>query len=105
MTTKELVLIEWEDSTQPQGSWSWLEQWDGPTPRVVRCRSVGWLVCDDEDVKVLAPNLGECGGDYQVSGVIRIPARSVVKIVRLPDADCALALLPAATWRRGRWQG
>jgi hypothetical protein len=104
MTAKELVLIEWEDSTQPQGAWTWLEQWDVPA-RVVRCRSVGWLVCDSEDVKVLAPNLGECGSEYQVSGVIRIPARSIVKIVRLPDADYALALLPSATGWLGRRQG
>lgn len=80
-----LVLIEWVDSAQPVPGWSWLD--DNTWEDVVKCQSVGWLVNDGEDVKSLAPNIGEMGDDnsMQVSGVIRIPARSIVKLIPLKN--------------------
>lgn len=59
---------------------------------VVRCASVGWLIHDGEDLKALAPNMGgldeKCSA--QVSGVIRIPTRCVVRIVPLEETtSCA----------------
>ncbi len=76
-----LVLIEWVDSAQPTQGWAWLE--DHPWTGVVKCQSVGWLVHDDGEVKALAPNLGDMGGDIQVSAVIRIPTQSVIRQVEL----------------------
>jgi hypothetical protein len=78
-----LVLIEWEDSAQPVSDWLWLSHCDEFS--CVICQSVGWLIHDGEDVKALAPNVGvwEHDKDAQVSGVIRIPARSIRKIVSL----------------------
>lgn len=78
-----LVLIEWEDSAQPVPGWAFLEAIDDW--EVIKCRSVGWLIHDGDDVKALAPNLGdvESENSAQVSGVIRIPARCVVKITQL----------------------
>lgn len=79
----KLVLIEWEDSAQPVSGWSWL---DGHTwESIIKCRSVGWLIHDGEDVKALAPNMGDMGGEEsaQVPGVIRIPARAIIKITEL----------------------
>lgn len=99
MTTKDLVLIEWEDSTQPHGAWSWLEGGDvGEVwSEAVRCQSVGWLVYDGEDVKALAPNWGQLCGDHQVSGVIRIPTRAIIKITRLVQVDKIEAAIATAT--------
>jgi len=79
-----LVLIEWEDSARPIPEWLWLEDWQ--QGEIVRCASVGWLI-EDGDVKALAPNTGDVGpdGPAQVSGVIRIPARAVVRMVRLEE--------------------
>ena len=75
-----LVLIEWEDSAQPIAAWQHLIGLS--LPGVVRCVSVGWLVRDGKKVKALAPNMGEISNpsNAQVSGVIQIPSRCVIKI-------------------------
>jgi len=77
-----LVFIEWEDSRQPVPAWAYLSDFESPT--IVKCASVGWLIHDGEDVKTLAPNMGDLGeDDVQVSGVIRIPTRSILRVVNL----------------------
>lgn len=77
---QKLVLVEWEDSTQPVPNWTWLSEKSPAREGIVRCQSVGWLIHDGDDVKVLAPNRGALGEHVQVCGVIRIPARAVVKV-------------------------
>ena len=79
-----LVLVEWEDSTQPIPGWQYLSEWEPSTP--LKCASVGWLI-EDSETKTLAPNLGHLNDDeaVQASGVIRIPARAVTRIVRLRE--------------------
>lgn len=80
--TPPLVLIEWEDSAQPLAAWRYLD--DLGEFKIVRCQSVGFLVHDGKDVKALAPNVGDLGGEHaQASGLIRIPTRCVTKISRL----------------------
>ena len=77
-----LVLIEWEDSAQPVAAWQYLADID--QPEVVRCQSVGFLIFDGDDVKALAPNVGDLGKEHaQASGVMRIPARCVTRVQRL----------------------
>jgi len=79
-----LVLIEWLDSGQPIPGWQWLASLERRQPH--RCVSVGFLVQDDEQTKVLAPSLGASGGDGewdQASGLITIPAPAVTKLERL----------------------
>lgn len=85
-----LVLIEWEDSAQPIASWEYLNTVQGALGESNICFSVGWLVYDGELVKALAPNMADLydlsdKGNPQVSGVLRIPVRSIVRIVDLPD--------------------
>lgn len=78
-----LVMIEWEDSVQPMPSWRLLS--DIEPCSAVSCSSVGWLIQDD-DVKTLAPNLGHINcEDVQASGLIQIPARSIVRMVVLQE--------------------
>lgn len=77
-----LVLVEWEDSRRPDPAWTHLA--DRESGDVVKCASVGWLIRDD-DVKELAPNMGDVTEDLQVCGVISIPARCVLKITRLKE--------------------
>lgn len=85
-TDCRLVMIEWVDSAQPSASWEFLS--DFSDPEIVKCASVGWLIHDGEEVKALAQNMGHIGGDsVQVSGVIRIPARCVVRTVDLPEPE------------------
>jgi hypothetical protein len=82
-------MIEWEDSAQPVSAWSHLRNFE--PGGVVRVASVGWLIHDGEDLKALAPNLGGLDGacSAQVSGVIRIPTRCVVRVVRLKEPTLA----------------
>ena len=88
-----LVMIEWEDSAQPIPTWAYLSSFDAPG--TVRCASVGWLIHDDAQMKALAPNLGALDDEnsVQVSGVIQIPARCVIKQTRLsePSLTCPSA--------------
>lgn len=89
-TSCPLVMIEWEDSAQPIPNWTYLASFEAPG--TIRCASVGWLIRDDE-IKALAPNMGAVDDEnsVQVSGVIQIPARCVVKLTRLrePALTCA----------------
>ena len=79
-----LVLIEWEDSSQPIARWQFLSDVD--LPGAIRISSVGWLVHDDEKMKALAPNIGGANDDsMQASGIIQIPTRCVVKITKLKE--------------------
>lgn len=75
-----LVMVEWEDSRQPDSFWRYLAKFKGQP--VCKCVSVGWLVRDDDDVKVVAPNVADASdkGSEQISGMIDIPVRCVVKI-------------------------
>jgi len=77
-----LVLIEWEDSAQPDGQWRYI---DGLNPgTIVRCTSVGYLLESDAKTKALAQNVAALGtDDAQASGIIRIPTRAVTRIKRL----------------------
>lgn len=86
--TPELVLVEWVDSGQPIPGWQWLSDLDAR--RAHKCVSVGFLVQDDEQTKVLAPNLGSSNGDEdwdQASGLITIPAVAITKLERLTSAS------------------
>ena len=76
-----LVLVEWEDSAQPAPAWRHLDA--NEKHEIVRCVSVGWLIADGP-VKALAPNMGDIHSEtnVQASGVIRIPARCVTRLVR-----------------------
>jgi len=82
--TVPLVLIRWVDSRRPVGDWVRLSELPEFTP--VACASVGWLVHDGEDCKVLCPNMGDLDDtDVQGSGIIQIPTRCVVEVVSLND--------------------
>jgi hypothetical protein len=77
-----LVLIEWEDSARPDSQWRYLSECTAK--EIVRCQSVGFLIYDGKDVKTLAPNLGDANGpDTQACGIIRIPARCVMRVRKL----------------------
>lgn len=70
-----LVLIEWQDSAQPVSGWTFMEDLAELGP--VSCRSVGWLLKDGDDVKLLAANIGGGERDEQACGVIRILTSTV----------------------------
>ena len=81
MNNPPLVVVEWVDSAQPTGTWQWLDDINVRAPH--RCLSVGFLLQDNEHVKVLAANVAACSGrdDWdQASGVMTIPTTAVRKL-------------------------
>lgn len=78
----ELVLIEWLDSSQPVASWRFMADIEEPVPH--RCQTVGHLLHDTENVKVVAVSIAGNDGEWdQACGVMTIPTCAVVKMVRL----------------------
>ena len=71
----QLVLVEWADAVY-HDLWEPLEDSD-PTDMTVR--SVGWLVKETPEYKLIVPHQ-QCS---QVRGGITIPAKSVLKIEKL----------------------
>lgn len=89
----ELVLIEWQDSLGCSSNWQPLGDC-APEPFV--CRSVGWLLYDGKDTKVVVPHIhneNESGIASQGCGDIAIPSRSILRMVKLT--------IPKARIRKG----
>ena len=80
-----LVIIRWQDSRQPCGQWRYLSAL--PEAKPVEVASVGWLVKDTDDVKVLCQNIGDLGfpDKAQASGIMTIPTRCVLSIESLTE--------------------
>ena len=75
-----LVLIEWVDS---YGCSSTCADLEGCDPEPMVCRSVGWLIHDDEKCKVVVPHLSQPdhpNAGQQGCGDMTIPTSAVVKI-------------------------
>ncbi len=80
----QLVLIEWEDSHfLTPDAWMHLDGEYDIAPR--RILSVGWLLVDDELIKIIVPHRNEETSDVyaQGAGVISIPTRCVVRMTEL----------------------
>jgi hypothetical protein len=80
-----LVIIRWQDSAQPIPAWRHLSQL--PATRAIECATVGWLLKDDADVKVLCQSVGDLDSpqNAQASGIMTIPTRCVISIERLTE--------------------
>ena len=78
-----LVFVEWEDSFVGMSGWG---ETDGARPNVVVCQSVGWLIHDGEDCKLIVPHLSAPNhlfAKQQGCGDMTIPASAVRRIVDL----------------------
>ena len=86
----KLVMIEWVDSVQADG-WQLLEPIEGHEDKAARCRSVGWLVRDGAEVKVLAPHMMDETDHVspQVCGVMDIPVVTILAIMDLVEKEAA----------------
>jgi hypothetical protein len=76
-----LVFVEWIDSHSLAG-WQNL---DSLGEESLTCRSVGWLIHDGEQVKVIAPHLSDGANPQQGNGIMMIPAKSVIRTVTIPE--------------------
>lgn len=79
-----LVLIEWVDSYGCSSQWRHLENC---TPELLLCRSVGWLLHDGDDVKVIVPHLIETDTESRIAdqgcGDMTIPASAIRSVTDL----------------------
>ena len=86
-----LVRVEWLDSSQPISSWKFLSDYRDNPGRPLKCVSVGWMVRDDDDLKILVANFGGVENELdpertlQACGVIQIPTCCVVRISALNE--------------------
>lgn len=78
-----LVLIEWLDSYGCSSNWQLLE---GCVPHLLHCRSVGWLVHDGEDCKVIVPHMTNADhptSPQQGCGDMTIPTKAILSFTDL----------------------
>ena len=73
--TPQLVLIEWVDSHAGRGWRSFDEFQEIAKP--LYCRSVGWLVVDNEECKLVVPHIS--GEMLQGCGDLVIPTAAIKK--------------------------
>ncbi len=81
---KRLVLVEWLDSHSGRG-WQDYDQLERAA-ELLYCRSVGWLVMETKECKVIVPHIaGEKNGDImlQCCGDMTIPTKAIVKLTVL----------------------
>ena len=86
-----LVLVEWEDSFGCSSSWASVEH---VNPCTLVCRSVGWLIHDAADCKVIVPHLTmpNANVERQGCGDMTIPTSAVRKLVPISvEGDVELA--------------
>ncbi|MGZ5442067.1 MAG: hypothetical protein ACXW5U_11505 [Thermoanaerobaculia bacterium] len=75
-----LVMVEWLDSYGCTPDWHTLADVNA-TPMV--CKSVGWLIRDDEKIKVIAPHISDEGNAsemQQCCGDMTIPSAAVLSM-------------------------
>ncbi len=77
-----MVLIEWLDSYGCGSEWQPLE---GCQAKPLLCRSVGWLLRDEADCKVIVPHLSDSASPLPVQGCgdMTIPTAAIRKITDL----------------------
>jgi len=80
-----LVLVEWLDSYGCSSEWQTLE---GSEAKPLVCRSVGWLLHDKPDCKVIVPHVSEwnyANAPQQGCGDMTIPTKSILNIFDLSE--------------------
>ena len=87
MSDCPLVIIRWLDSRQPCGQWRYLSAL--PEARPVEVATVGWLVKETADVKVICQSIGDLQHPEkaQASGIMAIPTRCVLSVERLTEEE------------------
>ena len=80
------MLIEWVDSRQPTASWQRVAHLDYLSE--CHCTSVGFLIRDDAQAKVLSATIADEGDELQATGVFVIPAAAVLSVKLLTASSC-----------------
>ena len=86
----KLVLIEWMDSFGCSSQWQQIEDCK---PQALRCKSVGWLIYDGDDCKLVVPHISDPEHEsarMQGCGDMTIPTKAVISIQELQAHDAGL---------------
>jgi len=86
-TDMRLVFVEWLDSYGCSSTWQSIENCN---PQAMVCYSVGWLLHDGKDCKVIVPHITDPNSNVvnrQGCGDMTIPVRAILRLVDLPAAD------------------
>ena len=77
-----LVLVEWLDSFGCSSNWQSIEDLK---PNPIVCRSVGWLIYDGDDCKVILPHITDSQKNIEKQGCgdMTIPSKCIIKIQNL----------------------
>lgn len=68
----DLILVEWVDSLQPVTGWHMAD--DLPALEAAKCKTVGWLVAENDDAMMIAQNIANPDSSQeQAGGLMRIP--------------------------------
>lgn len=81
---RKLVLIEWLDSHSGRG-WQTIDELQR-SAEPLYCQSVGWLLSDMENCKVIVPHIaGERNGETMMQGFgdLTIPTKAIMKMTVL----------------------
>lgn len=72
---------------RPAPEWLYLK--DFKPAEICKCVSVGFLLHDGPDKKVLAPNMANIEDEHSIqgSGIIHIPTRCVTRMVRIEELN------------------
>ncbi len=84
MNKQQLVCIEWVDSFGCSSTWVEIQEEYNPKPLI--CKSVGWLLHDGEECKIIVPHLTSNEHDHAIQqgcGDMTIPTSAILKIVPL----------------------
>jgi hypothetical protein len=85
-----LVYVEWRDSYGCASTWQALA---APPAAPMICRSVGWLLHDDADCKVIVPHISEDHPTLarQGCGDMTIPTAAIIRLEDLREPAAAVA--------------
>jgi len=76
-TLFDLILVEWVDSLQPVTGWHMTD--DLPVLEAAKCKTVGWLVADNNDAIMIAQNIADPEStQMQAGGLMRIPKCCII---------------------------
>lgn len=92
MNAPRLVQVEWVDSRQPTVEWRRVDDLNYLSE--CRCTSVGFLLYDGDQAKVLAASIADEDEKLQATGVFVIPTAAVLSLRTLtqdpePEASAA----------------
>lgn len=97
MKSPRRVKVEWIDIVRSTSAWSTHQELDEIKPSL--CKSVGWLVKENDDFIVLATNIGDDWEDEDVGILVAIP-RCVISSV-----NDLIELAPQQPRPKGEWTG